>query len=201
MAMFKDLQDVVRYIKNLDPTIEKATMKALLATSVAAEGFAKQNSKKEFTGRNDRTLGGTLMNNIYSGLETGDGHYPDIFVGVRTIPYGAIHEYGSGGLPGGVITPQKAHKLWIPQYAQSKKMTPREFISNMIRNPKMYHLFPKLAARAVGPQVPGSKQRWVPLFYLVDRVRIPERAYIRPALQSAMAVFPDYMEKYLGGGV
>ncbi len=200
MAVFHTMQDVVRYIKNLDPGIEKATMKSLLATSVATEGFAKQNVKRQFTGRNDRTLSGMLLNNTYATLESGDGKFPDIVSGVRTIAYGAIHEYGSGGLPGGAITPQKAKKLWIPQHAVSKKMTPKEFINAMKSNPHMYHLFPGMAAKIVGPQIRGarrSNQAWIPLFYLVDKVKIPERPYIRPALQSAMAVFPTYMTKYL----
>jgi hypothetical protein len=201
MAMFKDLQDVVRYIKSLDPTIEKATLKALLATSVAAEGFAKKNSKKQFTGRNGRTLGGSLLNNIYSGLEEGNGRFPDIFAGVRTIPYGAIHEFGSKDLPGGVITPVKAKKLWIPQYPAAKKMSPRDFVKAAMQNPTMYHIFAKVAAMAVGPKIPGTKQTWVPIFYLVDKVKIPERPYIRPALQASMEVFPTYMEKYINEGV
>src|SRR4051812_5249935 len=96
---YADISEAIRYIKSLGSTVEQGTVKAILATSVAAEGFAKRNSTRQFTGRNDKTLGGALLNNIFSGIEDGNGRYPDIFVGVRTIPYAAIHEFGSGGLP------------------------------------------------------------------------------------------------------
>lgn len=199
MATFGDLQDVVRYIRSLDDKFEAQTMKALLATSQMAKKYAVENSKREFIGRNGKTLGGTLSNNIISGLEDGDGRYPDIYAGTKTIPYGRIHEYG------GEINPVKAKKLWIPQYAAAKKMTPREFMDKMRANPKMYHLFPGAAMKATGPingplgSKKSAQRGWIPLFFLVDQVKMPERPYIRPALKSAMSHFPLYMEKFLMG--
>jgi phage gpG-like protein len=184
---YSDIADLARYITSLGTTVERATLKALLATSVSAEGDAKKNSTREFTGRGGRTLGGSLLNNIFGGLEAGQGRFPDIFVGVRTVPYGAIHEFG------GTIKPVKAKKLWLPVYANAKKMTPREFITLMKADPAHYHLFAGMAAEREG-------DAWTPLFYLRDQVTIPERPYLRPALASAVEKFPAYLEKYLTPG-
>lgn len=185
---YSDIADLARYILSLGNTVERGTLKALVATSVAAEGDAKKNSTREFTGRGGRTLGGTLLSNIFSGLEAGQGRFPDIVVGVRTVPYAAIHEFG------GTIKPVKAKKLWLPVYANAGKMTPREFVNLMIQDPEEYHLFPGMAAKR------DANDSWTPLFYLRDEVRIPERPYLRPALASAVEKFPAYLEKFLTPG-
>lgn len=194
MARVYEIMELANYIRGLSDVTEKATVKALLATSVFVRAEGVKNASKTFTGRNDRTLTGTLMNNIFSGLEAGDGHFPDVFLGVRGIPYGAIHEFGSKGLPGGKIKPVKAQKLWIPNRKAAGNMTPRQFMDAMKSNPKAYYFGPKM----VGMRTATGTV--TPLFFRVDSVTIPERPYLRPAMEVGAERFGVYMERFLSEG-
>ncbi len=195
MATALDIREMVEFIKGMESGVRKAIVKAHVATMLKAESFAKSNAQRQFIGRNDRRLSGALMNSIYSGYEKGDD-YPVGFVGVRNVPYGAVHEFGTDGLPGGVIKPVKARKLWIPQYKNTGKMTPREFIRMKMQNPRMFFLNDEVAGKWENPK--SKAKRLIPLFFLVDKVKIPARPYIRPAIEAALEFFPGYLEKFMG---
>lgn len=188
------IRELVDYIKNLPSGVHRAVSKAQIAMLQKAEALAKVNAKKQFTGRHGRILTGGLLNNIFTGFEKGD-LYPIGFIGVRSIPYGAIHEFGSEGLPGGVIKPVKAKKLWIPQYKTTGRMTPREFIKLKMQNPRMFFLNDKVAGKWENPK--SKVKRLIPMFYLVDKVRIPARPYLVPAIEASIEFFPGYLDKFI----
>jgi phage gpG-like protein len=177
--------ELVKHVGEIKDKIQVAKVKAFIATMQLAESFAKRNSTQQFTGRNNRTLTGNLLNNIYVSYKIqGDKMIGEL--GVKTIPYGAIHEFG------GIIEPKKAKKLWIPQYANAKKMTPTEFMNLKKSNSREYFLNDKVAGRKIG------ERSIIPYFYLVDQVKIPERPYLRPALQEASLHYDEYLAKFLG---
>lgn len=193
-ATVLDIRQIVDYIKNMESGVRKAITKAHVAMMLKAEALSKGNAQRQFIGRNDRRLSGALMNSIYSGFEQAEG-YPVGFIGVRNVPYGAVHEFGTDGLPGGVIKPVKAKKLWIPQYKTIGKMTPREFIRMKMQNPNMFFLNDKVAGKWENPK--SKAKRLIPMFFLVDKVRIPARPYIRPAIEASLEFFPGYLEKFM----
>jgi len=195
------IKDLSKFILESKDATESAKLRALIATVQFAEAQAKKNAKEQFKGRNDRTLTGRLLNSIYSGYEKQEGPNGEItgYVGTKGIPYGRIHEYG------GTIVPIKAKHLWIPQYAKAGKMTPKEFIRLTQSNPKFYHLFNKFAGRWTGAyrysNDRGSKIKkkvYEPLFFLVDKVTIPERPYITPAMEVALEKFDTFFSQFLG---
>jgi phage gpG-like protein len=191
MATPGDIQGMVKFIQEVPEAMDKALALAQIVTIQRAQVLARQNAQKNFTGRNGRRLSGALMNNIYSGYEkSSGGGVPDAYLGVANIPYGAIHEYGSDGLPGGVIKPVKAQKLWIPARANAGRMTPREFITLMKAQPSRYFITDKGAFREEGPNV------YTPLFYRVDSVKIPARPYLTPAIEEAYQTFADAFERF-----
>jgi phage gpG-like protein len=154
-----------------------------------AEALAKQNIKRNFTGRNDRTLSGMLLNSTYSGYEY-DSKMIEGFLGVKKLPYARIHEYG------GEIKPVRAQKLWLPVYANTGKMTPRDFINLKRNDPDMYLLSDKVAGKWRG-YGNDTDRDLIPLFYLVDEVNMPARPYLTPALEMAAKKYPDRFEHYL----
>lgn len=190
MATVGDLQDMVNFIRETPDKMNKALALAQIATIQRAQVLAKKNAQKEFIGRHDRRLSGSLMNNIYSGYEKKEDGVPSAYLGVANIPYGAIHEFGSDGLPGGVIKPVKAKKLWIPARANAGRMTPREFINLMKAQPSRYFITDKGAFREDAPTV------FTPLFYRVNSVKIPARPYLTPAIEEAYKTFEDTFERF-----
>lgn len=198
MAKVADVREIVDYIKSLGSGVTRAIMKAQLATITKAEALAKGNAQRQFVGRNDRRLSGSLMNSIYSGMENDNGKFVG-FVGVRNIPYGAVHEFGTDDLPGGAIKPKNAKNLWIPQHANIRslggsRMTPREFIKLKQQNPRMFYLNDKVAGKWENPK--AKTRRLIPLFFLTKQVKIPARPYVRPAIEAAIEFFPDYFDKF-----
>lgn len=195
MAEMRDMQEFLQWLREAPGKLEKAIALAQLATVTNAEGIAKRNSTRQFIGRNGRRLSGTLLNSIYSTMER-DGSQMVGVLGTRNIPYGAIHEFGSQGLPNGAIVPRKAKHLWIPQHRNLRqRMTPREFIQRLRMQPDAYFLNDKVAGQWMNPK--AKKRRLTPLFFLVDRVEIPERPYLRPAMATAVEAFPGYLEQYM----
>lgn len=188
MADTVDLSEVVAMFKQSHDVVQRASIKAMLVTMSEAEVEAKKNIKRQFTGRNDRTLTGMLLNSTYQGFEV-EGDNLEGFLGVKKLPYARIQEYG------GTITPKKAKHLWIPQYAVSGRMTPRDFMNLKKSNPDMYFLSDKVAGkwRGYGNE---TNRDLIPLFYLVDEVEMPARPYLTPALEMAQKKYPDRFERY-----
>lgn len=178
------MEKLSEYVGSLKSKLEVAKVKAFIATMQLAESFAKRNATKQFTGRNGRTLTGNLLNSIYVDYKIQNNKLTGS-LGVRNIPYGAIHEFG------GTIEPVKAQKLWIPQYKNAKKMTPREFMNLRKSNPREYFLNDKVAGQKIGTRT------IVPFFYLVDKVTIPERPYLRPAMEEAQGHYNEYLAKFM----
>jgi len=197
----RDIVEIVEYYRNATSAVKKAATKAQVATIVEAHEQALRNQKRQFKGLHGRRLSGQLFNSQYYGFERDGSDIPTSFLGVRNIPYGRIQEYGSGGLPGGVVKPVKAKKLWIPNYKKAGRMRPREFMSLLFSNPAYYHLFPNMAARWTGNYIAERgvrKKQWEPLFYLKDSVKIPPRPFLTPAVAAAFLNYPDKFAKYLG---
>lgn len=179
------------YLRRAETEVEKAAVLTQVKIAKKAKVFALRNAQKQFTGRNDRRLSGGLFNAIYEGVEDAEngGNIPDAFVGVRNIPYGAIHEFG------GEIEPVKAQKLWIPVYKYAGRMTPREFMQAMARDPRRYFITDKVAGRR--DNLEGGNLDMTPLFWRVDQVEIPERPYLRPAIGQASEEWANVFIKTL----
>lgn len=191
MAQSLNILDMAKYLNESKDAMVRALTLAQIVCIKDAEVHARKIAQTQFIGRNDRKLTGGLMNNIYSGFSRDQGEsIPTAFLGVKNIPYGAIHEYGSEGLPGGVIRPVRAKKLWIPARANAGRMTPREFINLMHAQPGRYFITPKGAFRTDGTNV------YTPLFFRVDQVRIPKRPYLRPAIATAFERFGEVFERF-----
>lgn len=190
--------EVANYLRGLESPMKRAATKAVIQTTVAAERQAKLNAQAQFRSRNGRVMQGYLMNSIYSGYEQTGSEIPVGYLGVRNIPYGAIHEFGSRDLPGGVIVPKKAKKLWIPQYKYAGRMTPREFVEKMRADRGMYLLTDKVAAVWSGKYTEKPKKKiWIPLFMRVDKVTMPERPYLRPAIEQEVARYGQRFSDFL----
>lgn len=151
-----------------------------------AETLAKQNSTKQFIGRNGRRLSGRMLNSIFSGFEKGRV-LPTSFVGTRGIPYGRIHEEG------GEIHPVKAKHLWVKNYEapnKFKRLTPTEFMKAMRANPDEYAIIPSQPGGLIAALIDKtSGEVDEPLFFLKKKVKIPKRPYLRPAVKEATKDF------------
>jgi phage gpG-like protein len=188
--MAQTLQELLKSLREAEAGSDRAAKRALVEVTLRAEAQAKVNAKAQFTGRNGRTLTGALLNSIYSGFDFNDSTSLTSFVGVRNIPYGRIHEFG------GDITPKKANHLWVKNHAvpRFKRMTPREFMEQRLRAPEEFKLFESkrgtLVAWHVEPKGRGARARVTALFFLLDKVRIPDRPYVTPAVEQAWDAFP-----------
>lgn len=190
MPKVLDMQELVAFIRGMPKGLDRAITLTQTAVIKDAELRAKQNAQKTFKGLNGRRLSGTLMNSIYSGFEKASGdRYPVGFIGVRNIPYGAIHEFG------GTITPKKAKNLWIPQYKNAGRMTPREFMSLREANPQLYGFNGRAAGKWLGTD--KETRQFTPFFFLAKKAVIPERPYLRPALEVAAERFPDRFAHFM----
>jgi hypothetical protein len=142
-----------------------------------------------------------LINSIFTTFDENDrpGGMPRGFAGSRGLPYAAIHEFGSRGLPGGVIRPVSAKFLWIKNWEVPpafRRLTPSEFYRRMKNFPDVYSISESTTgARTAwyrGSSIRGKEryEKWIPLFFLVKRVRMPERPYVRPAINYVVRRYP-----------
>lgn len=189
MAKTRNLKELINYLRGLDDIYKKAHTLALIETVTLARGKALRNATKEFIGRNDRKLSGNLFKSIFSGYDFEDksSDYPVGYIGTRGIPYGAIHEYG------GVIRPVKAKNLWIKNYSgvpgMLKRMTPTEFFNAKKADPRSFRLIKSTAFFVKKISIRSKKEKWIPLFFLVKKVKMPKRSYLRPAVNDASKGF------------
>lgn len=190
MAKPRDITEMFDYIRSLADASQRAASLATIQTGQYAHVEAVKNVRTQFTGRNNRTLSGGLLNSIYVEYDA-EPKSPvlEVHLGTRGIPYGRIHEFG------GEIEPVKAEKLWIPQYKYAGRMTPTEFMELRRQNPKLYVITPDMAGRRDNPS--GGNDDITPLFMRVDRVEIPERPYLRPALTKAALAFVRFFTRQL----
>ena len=197
MAKLRDIREMVGFVAGMKNAFIKGYGVALIEATVEAERQAKLNATAQFTGRRGRKLSGRLLNAIYSGYDL-SGELPSAYVGVKGIPYGRVHEYGSKGLPGGWITAKKAKNLWVKFYGGAadkfRRMTPTDYIQAM-RQDKAFRIFHSRSGNLIAFYITKlggkpAKFKLTPLFHLrpkdVDGVVIPERPYIRPAVQNAV---------------
>jgi len=195
MASKRDITKLVEFLKSTKNASLKAYTKTLMAFLSEAEALAKSNATRQFTGRRGRKLSGRLLNSIFTMVRppSGNNPLPVGIIGTRGIPYGAIHEYGSGSKG---ITPKRAKHLWVKQWGgkadQFRRLTPREFIQLKEQNPSEYKIFRSKKNNLIAAYEPAAGQV-VPLFVLRERVDIPERPYIRPAVEKALESFPREM--------
>lgn len=194
MAYIRDIRELQEYIGKLNDDVEKAKALALIATVADAEAFAKRNATKQFIGRRGRKLTGRLLNSIYSGVEVKDNKLEG-FVGTRGIPYGRIHELG------GEIYPVKAKHLWVKMYGGKadnfRRMTPSEFIQAKEANPKQFVIVKTNNALIAAWNEGKVKSRLVPLFVLRNKVTIPARPYLAPAVEESMKRYPMHFNRII----
>lgn len=192
---FLDIKELVKVVRDAKDGLERAKILALVKVLLSGEAKAKDNYRKEFIGRNGRTLSGMLLNSIYSGMEKPEGDDLTGFVGVRNIPYGAVHEFGSDG----PITPKKAKHLWVKNHhvdSRFKRMTPREFMQSKMQSPDEFSIHKTKSGNLAAWHVDligkgkAKRQKVTALFFLLDSVKIPERPYIRPAVAEAWEEYP-----------
>lgn len=186
----RNIRELSRYIRNTRSAIVKAHAEAMLKVTLDAEGLAKRNATQQFTGRNNYKLTGRLLNSIFSGFSPFNAgqSLPTGFIGTRGIPYGRIHEFG------GVIEPVNAKHLWLKMHGVSgfKRITPKEFVSKMQKNPKQYRIFKSKKGNLIAAFI-NNKKKIKPLFVLRDKVTIPARPYLQPAVDEAVKKFPLVM--------
>lgn len=183
---------LLQHIQNISDAVERGTAKAMVEATEVAYKSAVMNAKTEFNNTPGRVRTGQLMNAIYRGYDpaTKEG-----FIGVR-IAYGAIQEFG------GTVKPVYAKHLWVKNFqdidSQFKRWMPRDFMSAKARDPAHFKLFKNphtgrlIAAYQANGASPGQTQA---LFELVDKVTLPERPYIRPAVQEAYRKLPDIIAR------
>jgi len=205
--MARDIHLLRDYIAEIKSGFKRAHALAAVEMGQKAELIAKKNIIKNFTGRNGYRLTGRLLNSVFWALDTKTNNgFPKLLVGVRGIPYGAIHEFG------GKITPKKAKNLWVKNYnapKQFKRMSPTEFIQAKNQNPGQYIILNKTAfwrdtgskVRArksvlKGAKLSGNASDWHALFFLMKKVTIPERPYLRPAVKEVSKIYGPSVEKH-----
>jgi hypothetical protein len=191
--MARSIEQLVDYVKKTQNATFKAYTRALLSMLSHAEAEAKRNITRQFVGRNGRKLSGRMLNSVFFDVQfdASKGNLPIGVFGTRGIPYGRIHEYG------GEIRPKKAKHLWLKQWGgradKFRRMTPTEFIKEKNSNPKEYKIFMSKKNNLIAAYTPANGDI-VPLFVLRQRVTIPERPYLRPALETALKDFPIGMK-------
>jgi len=193
MAEPKPLREIVNFIKRTDDIFKISGTKAIIQTMQQIKQQAIRNAIRQFIGRNDRPLSGALVNSIFTEFTQSGDEIPSAALGVQNIPYGRIQEFG------GVIKPlatNKMQKLWIPQFKNSGRMTPREFINLKRANPGQYTLSVDagVAGKVVGR---GRSRKVIPFFFLADKVKIPARPYLRPAIRAKLSTYPKFFVRFL----
>lgn len=192
----RDLSELAGYLRSTKDAVFKAHTLSLLKFLSEAEALAKRNVTRNFVGRRGRKLSGRLLNSIFTRVELRSGsQLPVGIIGTRGIPYGAVHEYGNDN-----IRPKKAKHLWVKQWGgkadKFRRMTPREFIAAKEADPRQYSIFPSKKGNLVAAWTPTDKEV-IPLFILRDRVSIPARPYIRPAIEEALNTYPQTMRQQI----
>lgn len=187
----RTLQEMAEYLQGLRDNSQKASGLALIQTMTLSEKYAKQNAKKQFTGRGGRKLSGRLLNSIFSEY-SGEGKDQTGYLGTRGIPYGAIHEFGQKGHP----LRRKRRWLWIKteeawKNSTFKRLTPSEFYKRAKRKNSGYFYF---GGAAMYEKNNGDE---IPLFWLKKNVDIPERPYLRPAIEDASGKYLGYYQRIL----
>ena len=206
MPKQRNITELVSYLQQTRNLFIKGYGLALIEMTQDVEKRAKQNATNQFKGRNGYTLTGRLLNSIFSGFEKRGKGLPIGFVGVRGIPYGAIHEFG------GVITPKKAKNLWVKNYHAPKKfkrMTPTEFIDKMKSNPTSdlkggRETFSIITSKDKKTKIAALVQNYVTrpdkvtaLFFLRQKVTIPKRPYLSPAIVDGVTGFHKGINKQI----
>lgn len=167
----RTLGEWVEELERAVPGLQKHLAGAMHASALEALGEARKN----LSGLVLKTGGGDLKNSVKHVVETpsgGDGSYG---FGLRSAsPYAAIHEKGSGGLPGGVIVPKRAQYLAIPLSAEAKRLdSPREQDDLFAFTSKKGNL---LLGRGDGAG--GLEPHWL----LRRSVKMPKRPWMEPAM-------------------
>lgn len=213
MSKQRNISELQAYLKQTRSNLVKGYGLALIQTTQEIEGLAKRNVTQQFTGRNKRTLTGRLLNSVFSGFEKKANGLPTAFVGVRGIPYGAIHEFG------GVITPKKAKNLWLKNHdvpSKYKRMTPREFVENMKKSGKglsrgqeSFSIIPTKKGGLIavvqknfitgdsGLSAKSLQNKVIPLFFLRKKVTIPKRPYLTPAIKQGVKKMPKNINRQI----
>jgi hypothetical protein len=191
MAKIRDIKELSQYIRNSKSAIITAHTETLLTLIFDAEGLAKANATRNFTGRNGRKLSGRLLNSIFAGFTPFNAGQtlPIGYLGVRGIPYGRIHEYG------GIIRPKKAKHLWLKQWGGAadkfRRMTPTEFIQAKEQDHEHFKIFRSKAGNLIAAFQMLKSKPPTPLFVLRNQVTMPERPYLRPAMDEALKKYPQ----------
>lgn len=194
----RNIEELVDYLRSSTDAVGIAYVRTLVGVLSIAEAKAKRNATQQFTGRRGRKLSGRLLNSIFTMVDFNRGNslLPVGVLGTRGIPYGRIHEYG------GEITPKKAKHLWVKQWGgradKFRRLTPTEFIKLKQQNPSQYKIFRSQANRnnLIAAYEPSAGDV-VPLFVLRDRVNIPSRPYLTPAVEEALKEFPGRFQDNL----
>jgi phage gpG-like protein len=197
LSEVKNIAEIFSYIKGLTDVTKRAATKAQIQTILAAENQAKLNAKRQFTGINPqgeyrRILSGNLLNSIYSGYEQEGENIPSAFLGVHTIPYAAIHEFGTTGRGGtfAPIVPVRKKWLTIPMERQYTKRRAVDF---------------PLYFRLLGGTTPSGGRRAALFdrrtkkmaYFLTDKVELPPRPYLTPAVEQEFNNWPIRFQSWL----
>lgn len=182
---------LIQWVAQVDDHLHRALGEAMVQATEIAYSDAVKRARDQFNNTPGYPRTGGLMNAIYRGFDkkTGKG-----FLGVDS-PYGALQEFGSAGLPGGVVKPVKAKHLWIKQWLEVpgalRRMVPKEWMDAHKADPEHFPFIGRIAAYRSG------KDRAVAMFILADEAKIPARPYIRPAVDAAFAQLPALLQSRL----
>lgn len=194
MIEAKGLRQFQKYISQTGDIMSRSIADATIKLGQLAETEAKKNVKKNFTGRNDYTLSGRLLNSIYNRWEK-DGDKFNVWVGSKGVPYARIHEEG------GIIVPVNAKFLWMRLSATLKKgspfrrLTPTDFYKGA--------KFPGLTGFYYAQSSSGGRYAmaktgvWnaagTPLFRLLKMVKMRRRPYLLPAVKEANSQYQSLL--------
>jgi hypothetical protein len=191
----KNISEIFGYIKGLTDVTKRAATKAQIQTILAAEGKAKRNSTQQFKGNSKytRVLSGNLLNSIYSGFEQVGQEIPDAFLGVKTIPYAAIQEYGTVGR-GGTFAPiiPKSPRKWltIPVDREHSKRRALDF-------PLYFRLLRGTTESGGNRAALFDRNTKKMAYFLTDRVELPPRPYLTPAVAEEFKNWPVRFSNWL----
>lgn len=174
----RSISFLTRWVAAVSDHVHKSLGMAMIEATELAYEDAVRRAKAQFNNTPGYVRSGGLMNAIYRGFDRDKGVG---FLGVQS-PYGRIQEEG------GEVRPVNARHLWVKNWlnvpSEIRRMTPREWMAAHKADPRHYPFLRRLAAYS------GDGKKITPMFRLADKVEIPARPYIRPAVEMAYAQLP-----------
>jgi hypothetical protein len=203
------IQQYREHLAGTSNIMSKAMATTLFKLGQETELEAKKNVIKNFTGRNNYTLSGALLNSIYNRFEKRNNTM-SMYIGSKGVKYARIHEMALDG-KSTTVRPVNAKFLWVRTAEINKKgniyrrLSPSDFYMGAKNAPALSGFYyatsraGKLWAMVKELKVNKTSRtlKSIPLFALRKSVKIPARPYLMPALMKAKRLSPIYYAQEL----